>query len=53
MRQKTGGSKVWQKKKRPVSAIEQDEAMNMWEGALSEHEVEFDEAFPDAKIEEA
>jgi len=43
----------WQGEKDTLTPVEQDEALNMWEGALSEHEVEFDEAFPDAKIEEA
>lgn len=42
----------WQGSRDTLRPISQDEAINLWEGSLSEHHLEFEEAFPTVTVEE-
>jgi hypothetical protein len=43
----------WQGEQDTLTPITQDEAIDLFEGDLSEHEVKYSEAFPGVKVEEA
>lgn len=43
----------WDGEKNTLEPISQDEAISLWEGDLSEHEVEYEEAFPGVTVEDA
>jgi hypothetical protein len=43
----------WQGEDDHLEPIDQDTAIDLYEGALSEHEVSYAEAFPDVTVEEA
>ena len=43
----------WQGEQDSLIPLCQDEAINLYENALSEHEVSYEEAFPGVKIEDA
>ncbi len=43
----------WQGEHDHLRPVSQEEAIELWEGPLREHEVEFEEAFPGVEIEEA
>ena len=43
----------WQGEQATLEPISQDAAISLWEGDLSEHEVEYEEAFPGVKVEDA
>jgi len=43
----------WQGEQDSLEPISQDEAINLFEGALSEHEVPYSEAFPGVEVNDA
>lgn len=43
----------WQGERDSLTPITQAEAIELWESSLSEHAVEYSEAFPDATITDA
>lgn len=43
----------WQGEQDSLSPISQDEAIEMFENSLTEHEVDYCDAFPDVTVEEA
>lgn len=43
----------WQGEQDSLEPISQDDAISLYEGRLSEHEVPYTEAFPDVEIQEA
>ncbi len=43
----------WQGEQDTLSPITQDEAIELYEGPLSEHEVDYAEAFPSVTVEDA
>jgi hypothetical protein len=43
----------WQGEKDSLTPVTQGEAIELYEGSLSEHHVEYSEAFPDVKVEDA
>jgi hypothetical protein len=43
----------WQGERDTLTPITQGEAIELYEGSLSEHYVEYGEAFPDVKVEDA
>lgn len=43
----------WQGEQDSLEPIDQDEAIELWEGPLTEHDVDFETAFPDVPVEEA
>lgn len=43
----------WQGERDTLEPIDQEEAIALYEGPLTEHEVEYDKAFPGVKVEEA
>jgi len=44
---------MWQGESDTLTPVSQDEAIELYEGALREHEVAYAEAFPDVTVEEA
>lgn len=44
---------MWQGEKDTLTPVSQDEAITLYEGRLSEHEVDYEEAFPGVDVEEA
>ncbi len=43
----------WQGERDTLTPISQDEAIDLYESSLSEHEISYAEAFPGVKVEEA
>lgn len=43
----------WQGERHSLTPVTQAEAIELYENSLPEHEVEYDEAFPDVKVEDA
>lgn len=43
----------WQGERDTLTPVDQDEAIDLYENSLTEHEVKYSEAFPDVTIEEA
>jgi hypothetical protein len=43
----------WQGEHDQIEPISQDEAISLYEGALREHRVDYDEAFPGVEVEDA
>lgn len=43
----------WQGERDTLTPVSQEEAIDLYENSLPEHEVEFGEAFPGVKVEEA
>jgi hypothetical protein len=44
---------MWQGEQDTLEPIDEQEARRLYEGSLTEHAVSWEEAFPDAEIEEA
>ena len=43
----------WEGERDSLEPVTQDEAVELWEGPLTEHDVDFETAFPDVPVEEA
>ena len=43
----------WQGEQDTLNPVSQEEALQLYETSLSEHEVEYEEAFPDVEVEDA
>jgi len=43
----------WQGERDSLTPVELDEAISLYEGPLSEHRVDYEEAFPDVEVEDA
>lgn len=43
----------WQGERDMLTPVTQEEAIELFEGQLTEHQVKYAEAFPDVKVEEA
>ena len=43
----------WQGERDTLEPVTQEEAIEMFEGALTEHEVSYNEAFPDIEVKDA
>lgn len=43
----------WQGEQDTLEPISQSDAIDLWEGPLSEHATEFEAAFPDVSVEDA
>ena len=44
---------MWQGERDTLTPVTEDEAIELFEGSLTEHEVKYAEAFPNVKIEDA
>ena len=43
----------WEGEGDDIDVVSQEDAINLWEGDLREHEVEFEVAFPDVEVKDA
>ena len=43
----------WEGEKPSLTPVSMSEAIDLWENSLTEHKVEFEKAFPGAKVEDA
>lgn len=43
----------WQGEQNSITPISQDEAIDLYEGPLTEHYIEYEEAFPNVTVEDA
>lgn len=44
---------MWQGEQDTLTPVSQEDAITLYEGRLSEHAVDYEEAFPDVDVEEA
>lgn len=47
------GRTMWQGEEDSITPVTLDEAITLYEGPLKEHEVTYEEAFPDVDVEDA